>query len=144
MDLSSQINPKPVELTEEQRIILEEMQWQLGLCSLEPSGHALIPTLADRVEAKINHHGEEGIAVTVYTDRGNASLFLPFSLYNDGFIHPSGHVDSGGGKRFAMAKALRLAADLMEQLDALDEETLSNGPRSQWLQRQAELMDGCY
>jgi len=134
MDISHMFAPQPVTLTKEQQITLSEIEWQLSLCSLE------LPQRI-RVEAKIKPNGEEGIAVKVFTDDDYASVFLPCSLYNDGFIHPSGIIYWASGDRTTMVTALRLAAQVLEGLDSLSEETLAQGPRSKWVQRQIELND---
>jgi hypothetical protein len=134
MDISHMFAPQPVTLTEEQQIALSEMQWQLSLCSLDLSQRV-------RAEAEIKPNGEEGIAVKVLTLDDYASLFIPFALYNDGFMHPSGSINWHSGDRASMVTALRLAAAVMEQLDSLSEETLAQGPRSKWVQRQIELND---
>jgi hypothetical protein len=136
MDISHMFDLKPVTLTEEQQITLSEIEWQLSLCSLDLSQRI-------RVEAKIKPNGEEGIAVKVFTDEDYASVFLPCSRYNDGFIHPSGIIYWATGDRTTMVAALRLAAQVLEGLDSLSDETLSQGPRSKWVQRQIELCDGC-
>jgi hypothetical protein len=134
MNILSQLNSQPATLTEEQQVILREIQWQLSLCTLA------LPE-KDSAKAEINRSGEEGIALKMLTGNGYASLFLPFCLYKDGFMHPSGEINRRSGGRSEMPDALRLAAAVLEQLDALSEETLSNGPRSQWIQRQIELND---
>jgi hypothetical protein len=134
LNISHFINPQLVTLTEEQQVILKEIQWQLSLCNLALSKE-------DSVKAEIRANGEEGIALKMLTDDGYASLFLPFHLYRDGFMHPSGEINRRSGSRAEMPYALRVAADVLEQLASLSEEALVNGPRSQWVQRQIELND---
>jgi hypothetical protein len=139
MNISSFINPQSVELTEEQQVILDEIKWQLSLCLLDPSDFAALREC--NIEAVNDPEAHYGVAIRASIGRGFASIFLPMGLYKDGFIHPTGAVDYRSGGRAAMIPVLKLAAQVMEGLHALSEETLAYGPRSKWEQRQIELND---
>jgi hypothetical protein len=133
LNITHFINPQPVTLTEEQQVILSEIEWQLSLCSFDFSGDF------SSIEAVNDPGAHCGVAIRVSTDRDSASIFLPMGLYKDGFIHSTGVIEYRSGGRAAMIPALKLATQVMEALHALSEETLANGPRSKWEQRQIEL-----